>query len=245
MATEREVQVPDIGDFKDVPVIEVLVKLGDTIAIDTPVIVLETDKATMEVPSSAAGVVGALVVKVGDRVNRGDRILAVVSEGTAAAPAPTPARVPAVPVQSETTAASAGLAVAAVRPPSPSTSASTLQGTSAEMAALAPASPGIRKFARELGVDLAELSGTAPRGRIVREDVERYVRQALPKARVPAVEAAPVNGALAGMLPWPKVDFARFGTIERQPLGRLRKISGANLSRNWVMIPHVTNFDEA
>ena len=219
MTIEQKVQVPDIGDFKDVAVIEILVKPGDAIHVDTPVIVLETDKATMEVPSPLAGVIQDIAVKVGDRLNKGDRLLTLLGEDAMPLAPPAVAEIevrtePAVPV----VVAAPGL--------------------------LPSASPMTRKLARELGVDLVRVVGSGPRGRLLREDVEAFVRQEMSRpASAAAVPAA--NGALAGLLPWPKLDFAKFGAVERQALARLRKISGANLSRNWVMIPHVTNFDEA
>ena len=234
MTIEQKVQVPDIGDFKDVAVIEILVKPGDAIHVDTPVIVLETDKATMEVPSPLAGVIQDIAVKVGDRLNKGDRLLTLLGEdampSAPAAAAETEVRKePAVPVM----AAASEKSVCPIEA-KPATAPGILP----------PASPMTRKLARELGVDLVRVVGSGPRGRLLREDVEAFVRQAMSRpASAAAVPAA--NGALAGLLPWPKVDFAKFGAVERQALARLRKISGANLSRNWVMIPHVTNFDEA
>jgi len=234
MADKLEVQIPDIGDFKDVPVIEVLVKVGDSVVKDTPLIVLETDKSTMEVPSPIAGIVGSIKVKVDDRVNKGTVFLTLESED--AQPVVSPTKEPAaaspiaVPVKGEQVEQAR---VAPVSVPETSPPASVGQ---------VAASPALRKLARQLGVDLSLVPATGLRGRLVREDVERFVQSQLSR---PAPEPATASGGFAGMLPWPKVDFAKFGNIERQPLSRLRKISGANLSRNWVMIPHVTNFDEA
>lgn len=252
MAKMLEVTVPDIGDFKDVPATEVLVKIGDTVSKEAPLIVLETDKATMEVPSPVAGVVRALAVKVGECLNKGSAVLTlgIESSGDAASALSTP---PAAAASVEKLAA-----VAALAPPRAGIEAEIAQLAAAAIQdvvvldaasppaslSLIPASPALRKLARELDVELARITPTGPRGRLVREDVERFVRSELSQ---PAPERAAVqnSGSLPGMLPWPRVDFAKFGTIERQPLSRLRKISGANLSRNWVMIPHVTNFDEA
>lgn len=245
MANTKEVKVPDIGDFKDVSIIEVLVQPGDSVSIDTPLIVLETDKATIEVPSTEAGVVQRLTVKVGDRVNLGDVIATITvdadeGETTVPASAPEPEAKEAPPAEKTAPSTLAESQPAAPvetlsDPPEPATSGGSVPP---------PASPSIRKLARQLGVDLWAVTATGPRGRLLREDVEQYVRESFSRSSSGA-SATPQNGALAGMLPWPTVDFAKFGAIERQPLVRLRKISGANLTRNWVMIPHVTNFDEA
>lgn len=267
MANEVEVQVPDIGDFKNVPVIEVLVRAGDTVAQDAPLIVIETDKATMEVPASAGGVVQSLLLKVGDRVNRGDRILILVQDSVSSpAPvsAPTTGAVFYPPASAADTPAPAGhqgvadsasrepAAAEPPRGPAPIRETFSVESKAASVIALAggtallpPASPMVRKLARELGVDLSAVGGTGARGRILREDVERHVREQLARPQgLPGVSMAG-GGPFANLLAWPTIDFAKFGAIERQPLVRLRKISGANLSRNWVTIPHVTNFDEA
>ncbi|HET9041862.1 MAG TPA: dihydrolipoyllysine-residue acetyltransferase [Burkholderiales bacterium] len=227
----RRVDVPDIGDFKDVEVIEILVKPGDTVAAEQSLVSLESDKATMEVPSPAAGVVKELLLKVGDKVSQGAPILVLAEAGTVPAgatapqaPAPSMARTVEMPIPART-------------PP-----------VQAEITGSGPtgfkphASPSVRKFARELGVDLARVTGTGPKGRIVLADVQAFVKGAL--ARGAAAPAAPAVGGLA-VLPWPQVDFAKFGPIETQALSRIKKISGANLHRNWVMIPHVTNNDVA
>ncbi|MCJ0763604.1 dihydrolipoyllysine-residue acetyltransferase [Variovorax terrae] len=238
-----EVRVPDIGDFKDVAVIELLVKPGDAIKAEQSLITVESDKASMEIPSSAAGVLKELKVKIGDKVNIGD--LVAVLEGTAAAaaaPAPAPAPAAAAPA-SAATAAAAAPAVAAAAAPQPAHDPTAPQGH------LPHASPSVRKFARELGVPLQEVKSSGPKGRITQQDVQNFTKAVMAgAARTQAAAAkAPAAGGGAGLdlLPWPKVDFAKFGAIERKDLSRIKKISGANLHRNWVMIPHVTNNDEA
>jgi pyruvate dehydrogenase E2 component (dihydrolipoamide acetyltransferase) len=234
-----EVRVPDIGDFSDVPVIEIFVKPGDIVKIDDPLVTLESDKATMDVPSPVAGSVQGVRVSVGDRVSEGTVIASVAPSGGApsVAAAPAPAKASAQPAAAASTAAP---------PPSAAPSAPAVPVDSAAFKA-AHASPSVRKFARELGVDLSKVKGSGPNGRILQEDVQRYVKQAL---AAPAAAAAAATGAIAGggtlnLLPWPKVDFAKFGPIETKALSRIKKISGQNLARNWVMIPHVTQFDEA
>ena len=231
-----ELKVPDIGDFKDVPVIEIFIKVGDTIALDAPVATLESDKATMEVPAVAAGVVKEVLVKVGDRVAEG-AVLAILegaaAAGAVAAPppvaAPAPAAAPAV-----ATPAPAGVVVAAT--------------TATASASMSHASPGVRRFARELGVEITKIAATGPKGRILKEDIQNYIKGVVAQVASGAVAAAaPAAGGVGGLnlLPWPKVDFSKFGGIETQPLSRIKKISGANLHRNWVVIPHVTNHDDA
>jgi pyruvate dehydrogenase E2 component (dihydrolipoamide acetyltransferase) len=234
------VRVPDIGDFKDVAVIEVLVKPGDTVKVEQSLITVESDKASMEIPSSAAGVVQELKVKVGDKLNIGDLVAVLQGTGAASAapaagtPAPAPASTPAAAPATERTPPTAALP-----PHEPSTPSGTLPH----------ASPSVRKFARELGVPLQEVKGTGPKGRITQEDVQGFTKAVMAgDARTKAAAAkAPAGGGgeALGLLPWPKVDFAKFGPVERKPLSRIKKISGANLHRNWVMIPHVTNHDDA
>ena len=249
-----EVHVPDIGDFKDVVVIEVLAKAGDTIEAEQSLVTVESDKASMEIPSPTAGVLKELKVKVGDKLNIGD--LLALMEGTAA-PAPAPA--PASPV-----AAAAKTAPAAAPAPSdtaPVAGAAVVpvpahDPTAAPQGGLPHASPSVRKFARELGVPLAELKGTGPKGRITQDDVQGFtkavmageVRTQAQVAKAPAAASAGGgNGGGAGLdlLPWPKVDFSKFGPTERKEMSRIKKISGANLLRNAVMIPAVTNHDDA
>jgi pyruvate dehydrogenase E2 component (dihydrolipoamide acetyltransferase) len=228
-----EVRVPDIGDFKDVPVIEVFVKPGDTVKPEEPLISLESDKATMDVPAPLGGVVGELKVKLGDKVSEGTVILTLVTDSAAAK---------AAPAQAAAAASTAAAAPAAAAP-----RAAAGSGTDEAAFALAYAGPGVRKLARELGVNLGAVKGAGKNGRILKEDVEGHAKGA-PAARAGAAPAA--AGAAAGvggveLLPWPKVDFAKFGPIEAKPLARIKKISGANLHRNWMMIPHVTNHDDA
>ena len=239
-----EIKVPDIGDFKDVAVIEVLVKPGDAIKVEQSLITVESDKASMEIPSSAAGVLKELKVKVGDTVNIGDLI--AVLEGAAGAAAPAPAQAAAAAPATATASAPAPAAASA-----PAAAAPAHQPTVAPSASLPHASPSVRKFARELGVPLEEVKGSGPKGRITQEDVQSFTKavmsgQASTKAsaaKAPAGGGA--DGAALGLIPWPKVDFTKFGAVERKDLSRIKKLSGANLHRNWVMIPHVTNNDEA
>jgi pyruvate dehydrogenase E2 component (dihydrolipoamide acetyltransferase) len=239
-----QVLVPDIGDFKDVAVIEVFVKPGDTIKLEQSLITVESDKASMEIPSSAAGVLKELKVKLGDKVNIGD--LLAVLEGTSAAPvaaaAPSAAATPAAaPVAAPTAAPAVATAVAAVVAPAHAPSASTL--------GLPHASPSVRKFARELGVPLEEVKGSGAKGRITQDDVQAFTKSVMSGATQTKAQAAKApaggDGAALGLIPWPKVDFAKFGPIERKELGRIKKISGANLLRNAIMIPAVTNHDDA
>jgi pyruvate dehydrogenase E2 component (dihydrolipoamide acetyltransferase) len=235
-----EVRVPDIGDFKDVAVIELLVKPGDAIKAEQSLITVESDKASMEIPSSAAGVLKELKVKLGDKVNIGD-LLAILDDvagapvAAAAAPAPAAASVAASPAPAAP-AASAAMAAPAHNP-------------TAAPVGLPHASPSVRKFARELGVPLDELKGTGPKGRISQDDVQAFTKAVMAGATQTKAQAAKApagggDGAGLGLIPWPKVDFAKFGPVERKDMGRIKKISGANLLRNAVMIPHVTNHDD-
>jgi pyruvate dehydrogenase E2 component (dihydrolipoamide acetyltransferase) len=240
-----EVKVPDIGDFKDVPVIELLVKPGDTVKKEDSLVTLESDKATMEVPSPAAGVVKEMKIGVGDKVSEGSVVLLLEVAEAAAAPAakaapaapaappvPVPAPAPAVPAAASAEAPPPRRAPAPAEPAGPS-------------GAPPHASPGVRRFARELGVDLSRVKGSGPKGRILKEDIQGYVKGALAGAGAEAPRAAGAGLADLGLPAWPKVDFAKFGPVELQPLSRIKKISGPALARNWVMIPHVTQFDEA
>ncbi|XAH21309.1 dihydrolipoyllysine-residue acetyltransferase [Xylophilus sp. GW821-FHT01B05] len=241
-----EVKVPDIGDFKDVSVIELLVKPGDTVKAEQSLITVESDKASMEIPSSAAGVLKELKVKIGDVVNIGDLI--AVLEGVAAGAAPVAAAPAAAPVAAASAPAAAPAAPAAVAP-APAL-AVPAHNPSAPQGNLPHASPSVRKFARELGVPLEEVKGSGTKGRITQEDVQGFTKavmsgQASTKAAAAKAPAGGGDGAALGLIPWPKVDFAKFGPVERKDLSRIKKISGANLHRNWVMIPHVTNNDEA
>ncbi|MDO8789328.1 MAG: dihydrolipoyllysine-residue acetyltransferase [Sulfuritalea sp.] len=264
-----EVKVPDIGDFKDVPIIELLVKVGDTVKAEDSLITLESDKATMDVPSPVSGVVTELKVKVGDKVAEGtlvalidsaDAAAGVGADGTAAAtaaaaPAATPAAPAVVPAAATPAAvAPAPVAVAGddIRPGDPELIASQplVHMPTPEQRLIGQAShasPSVRRFARELGVDVAKVGGSGPKGRIMQSDVQAYVKGVLTGAGA-ASPAPTFVGSLGGgldLLPWPKIDFAKFGEIDVQPLSRIKKISGANLSRNWAMIPAVTYHEDA
>jgi pyruvate dehydrogenase E2 component (dihydrolipoamide acetyltransferase) len=238
----QEVKVPDIGDYKDIPVIEIAVKVGDRVEKEQSLVTLESDKATMDVPSSAAGVVKEVKVKVGDNVSEGTVIVVIEAEGGAAAPAPAPAAKPvsekpadAPATPSPAPAAPSALAQAPVIP----------AGEGGERKA-SHASPSVRKFARELGVDVSRVQGTGPKGRITQDDITAFVKGVMTGQRAaPAGAPAAAGGGELNLLPWPKIDFTRFGPVDPKPLSRIKKISGANLHRNWVMIPHVTNNDEA
>jgi len=235
------VPVPDIGDFKEVEVIEILVKPGDAVAKEQSLITLESDKATMEIPSPAAGVVQSIKVKVGDKVSKGSPIavldagggIAGGTAGSTAAPAPR---------------AEKAEAPRAVPPPAPAAAVAAPKPVprepQEETGTKPHASPSVRKFARELGVDLTRVPATGPKGRILHTDVQAFVKTALSKTQ------KPVEGKSGGALPfnlpaWPEVDFAKFGPIESKPLSRIQKLSGPYLHRNWISIPHVTQFDEA
>ena len=237
-----EVRVPDIGDFKDVAVIELLVQPGDAVKVEQSLFTVESDKASMEIPSPAAGVLKELKVKIGDKINVGD-LVAVLEGAAAPAQASTPAAA-AAPVAAQASAPAPAPAAATATAPVPAHQPST------PTPGLPHASPSVRKFARELGVPLAEVKGTGIKGRITQEDVAAFTRQVMSgalqtQAQGSKAPAAGGSGVGLDLLPWPKVDFAKFGPVERKELSRIKKISGANLSRNWVMIPHVTNNDEA
>ncbi|MCE2744751.1 MAG: dihydrolipoyllysine-residue acetyltransferase [Burkholderiales bacterium] len=248
-----EIKVPDIGDFDGVEIIEVLVKAGDTVAAEQSIITVESDKASMEIPCPQAGVIKEMKVKIGDKVAEGTLMLILEPAAGGAAPAapkveeapkaeapkaaPAPAAAPVV--------AAAPAPVAAVAPVLASAPAEPHNPTASSVNA-PHASPSVRKFARELGVNLATVQGTGPKGRITPDDVRNFV-----KAAVAGVGSSSAGAAKGGsgvgldLLPWPKVDFTKFGEIEEQELSRIKKLSGPNLHRNWVMIPHVTQFDEA
>ncbi len=230
----RTVTVPDIGDFKDVEVIEVLVKAGDTVAKEQSLITLESDKATMEIPSPAAGVVKEIKVKVGDKLSEGSPVL-VIEPGEGA-----PAARPAKPAPAEAPSPAPAASVPIQRPgPVPT--------EPKEATAARPhASPSVRKFARELGVDLTKVRGSGPKQRVLHDDVQAFVKGVMTQGAGAAATPAARGGAMPFNLPaWPEVDFAKFGPIETKPLSRIQKLSGGNLHRNWVSIPHVTQFDEA
>lgn len=249
-----EIKVPDIGDYKDVPVIEVHIKPGDTIEKEQSLVTLESDKATMDVPSSHSGVVKEVKVKVGDSISEGSVVLLLEGSeapiNTAAntpaptqapasvktqAPAPTPAPAP-IPVAPTPIAAPVSTQAPA---PAPVSTPSAELGQSGSHA-----SPSVRKFARELGVTIASVKGTGPKGRITQDDVQAFVKSVMSGASAPAATS---GGSLGGLnlLPWPKVDFSKFGETERQALSRIKKLSAANLARNWVMIPAVTYHEDA
>jgi len=245
-----EVFVPDIGDFESVAVIEVFVKPGDTIKLEQSLVTVESDKASMEIPSSHAGVVKELKVKLGDKVAKGSLLAIVEVQGAAA--------VAAVAAPVAAAAASSANTVVAAAPAAPveriaPTAALPAHEPSTPTGRLPHASPSIRRQARELGVPLDEVKGTGPKGRIQESDLQGFVKSVMAgavqtlaqKAAAPAAATASGGGALPGLLPWPKVDFEKFGAIERKELSRIKKISGANLHRNWVVIPHVTNHDDA
>jgi len=253
--SQVEVKVPDIGDFKEVEVIELLVKPGDTVQAEQSLITVESDKASMEIPSSASGVVKELKVKLGDKVAEGSLVLLLEVSEAAFAPAPAataaPVSVPAAaPTSTSATvpaaASSTGALVASAVPATvlPATAASAGIATTTESNGQKPhASPSVRKFARELGVDLGRVSGSGAKGRILIEDVQGFVKGVMAGGAV--APAASGGGAALGLLPWPSLDFSKFGETSLEPLSRIKKISGPNLHRNWVMIPHVTQFDQA
>lgn len=229
MSNAIDIKVPDIGDFSDVPVIEIFVKPGDMVKAEDPLVSLESDKATMDVPAPRGGVVESIAVKLGDKVSEGSVILSLARGdapvSSAAAPAP---------------AASAA--------PAPAQAVAAAGGAFDEAGfALAYAGPAVRKLARELGVDLGKLKGSGDHGRIVRADVEAFAKGGGAAPAAGKAGASPAGGGVGGieLLPWPRVDFAKFGPIERKELSRIKKISAANLHRNWVVIPHVTTHDEA
>ena len=238
-----DIAVPDIGDFKEVEVIEVMVKVGDTIKVDQSLLTVESDKASMEIPSSHAGVVKEVKVKVGDKVAMGSIVFVVEASGGAAAPAPAAA----APAPSAAPAAAAPSGAAPAPAPAAAAAAPTASQGSVQTGKLAHASPSIRKFARELGVDLGKVPGSGPKGRITQIDVQNYVKGVMAGTTAAPAGAASSNagGGNFNVLPWPSLDFSKFGPTELLPLSRIKKISGPNLHRNWVQIPHVTQFDEA
>lgn len=243
-----EVKVPDIGDFKDVAVIEIFVKVGDIIKLEQSLMTVESDKAAMEIPSSAAGVVKELKVKLGDKVNIGDLIAVLEGAGGAVVASSTPAN------QAAQAAAQQAAAVTVTTASAQTTSVPAHAPTTNTLN-LPYASPSVRKYARELGVPLAEVKGTGLKGRITDQDVQRFT-QGVMSGAINTIASQAINtsstgpkssenGGGLGLLAWPKVDFAKFGPVERKEMGRIKKISGANLHRNWVIIPHVTNHDDA
>ena len=248
-----DLKIPDIGDFKDVAVIEMLVKVGDTVTAEQSLFTVESDKASMEIPSPSAGTITALTIKLGDTVNVGDVVGQMTVQGAAAAPVQAAAPV-AAPVAAAVAAAPAPVVAAPVTatPASAPVAAPAAHNpTVAPSGQLPHASPSVRKFARELGVPLAEVKGSGNKGRITAEDIQSFTKSVMAGAvqtlAQQAVAPKSSGGNVGGLevLAWPKVDFAKFGAVERKELSRIKKISGANLHRNWVVIPHVTNNDEA
>ena len=236
-----EVKVPDIGDFSDVPVIDLFVKVGDSIKVDDAIATLESDKATMDVPSTVAGTIKEVLVQLGSKVSEGVVLIKVetgagapVAVAAPQAAAPAPAATP-VPVSAPAATSTATAAPAALAPALP-------------LGSKVHASPSIRAYARELGVDLSKVPATGPKGRIVKEDLTKYVKGVMSGAisgPVASASGGVTGGGVLDLLPWPKVDFSKFGEIEVKPLSRIKKISGQNLSRNWVMIPAVTYHEDA
>ncbi|HQW63751.1 MAG TPA: dihydrolipoyllysine-residue acetyltransferase [Pseudomonadota bacterium] len=259
----KEARVPDIGNYADVPVIELLVAVGDTVKADQGLVTLESDKATMEVPAPFAGVVREIKVKVGDSVSEGAVVVLIeeaeAGAGATAKAAPAPAAPPPRPSPARGEGATAAPAGGVAAAPEAAMAAATAATSATATATASPpvafdssqvlpdkvphASPGVRAFARELGVDLAQLKGSERKGRISRADVAAFVKSAM-QGGVPRPAAAG-GGTGLNLLPWPQIDFAKFGPVESKPLSRIKKISGANLARNWVLIPHVTQHDEA
>ena len=235
-----EIKVPDIGDYKDIPVIEVHIKPGDTIEKEQSLVTLESDKATMDVPSSHSGIVKEVKVKVGDSISEGSVVLLLEGAeavNTVAPQAPAPVKAPA-PAPVAPTPVATPVPTQAPAPAPVSAPAAELGQSGSH------ASPSVRKFARELGVTITSVKGTGPKGRITQDDVQAFVKSAMSGASAPAATS---GGSLGGLnlLPWPKVDFSKFGQTERQALSRIKKLSAANLARNWVMIPAVTYHEDA
>ncbi len=252
------VVVPNIGDFKDVAVIELLVKVGDSVKAEQSLVTVESDKASMEIPSSVAGIVKELKVKLGDTLNIGDLLAVIEVSGSAAAAASAPSPVAVAAPAPAAPAAPAPALTAAATPTVAAAPTLAHEPTALVSGSLPHASPSVRKFARELGVPLAELKGSGSKGRITQDDVQHFTKSVMAGttqtqaqlAKAPAASgggSSGISGSGVGLdiLPWPNVDFSKFGPVERQPLSRIKKISGANLHRNWVMIPHVCNHDDA
>ena len=253
MSQLLEIKVPDIGDYQDVPVIEVHIKPGDRVEKEQSLITLESDKATMDVPSSHAGIVKEVKVKVGDSISEGGLVLllepsdasASAASSTPVPPTPAPQAAPATPVQKTVAPPAAPIPTPPVVSAPTSTPAPVRAEPASSIDGASHASPSVRKFARELGVTIAQVKGTGPKGRISQEDVQAFVKSVMSGASAPTNQNS--GGSLGGLnlLPWPKVDFSKFGETERQPLSRIKKLSAANLARNWVMIPAVTYHEDA
>ena len=236
-----EIKVPDIGDYKDVPVIEVLVKVGDTVEKEQSIVVLESDKATMDVPSSHSGVVKEVKIKVGDSLSEGSVVILLEESASSSTPAtaPTAAPAPAVTAAPQAKAPAVEPPIKLAPPPPPVSNTPPPADDK-----VSHASPSVRKFARELGVTVSQVKGSGPKGRITQDDVQAFIKAAMSSG---GNASASSGGSLGGLnlIPWPKVDFAKFGEIERQPLNRIKKLTAANLGRNWVMIPAVTYHEDA
>ena len=235
------IQVPDIGDYKDVPVIEVLVKVGDQVEKEQSIVVLESDKATMDVPSSHSGVVKEVKVKVGDSISEGAIVLVIEESGAGSVAVAAPAATPAAPVAPPPVKTEPPI-VRAPAPPPVSQVPVEIDPTASH------ASPSVRKFARELGVTIHQVQGSGPKGRITQDDVQAFVKAAMSNgANATSSSSSATGGSLGGLniIPWPQVDFSKFGEIERQPLNRIKKLTAANLGRNWIMIPAVTYHEDA
>jgi len=248
MSEMIEVKVPDIGDYKNVPVIEIAVKVGDTVKAEDALMTLESDKATMDVPSPADGVVKEVKVKLGDRVGEGVVVVVLEKREEGGVRSEESKPTPAAPVTPDVGPASAGQPEeGGLKPaPQPPLTPHPSPLTDAAPGGIPHASPSVRRFARELGVDVAKVVGTGPKGRILASDIQNYVKGVIAGASAPAPAAAPAGTGLGlDLLPWPQVDFAKFGPVESQPLSRIKKISAANLSRNWIMIPAVTYHEDA
>ena len=259
MSNPIEVKVPDIGDYKNIPVIEIFVKVGDTVAVEDTLITLESDKATLDVPSSHAGIVKEIKVKVGDKISEGSVVVMLEVANSADAPSAKPT--PAAQTDTAGNTTPVAPAVATEAPPAasipipverellalPILDADTYPKQPASKTAYA--SPSVRQFARELDVNLDNVTGTGPKNRILQDDVHAYIKAVMNGAAAcPTSNVAQSSTSLGGgldLLPWPHIDFSKFGDIDVQPLSRIKKISGQNLSRNWVMIPHVTNNEVA
>lgn len=239
MSQQMEVRLPDIGDYKDVPVVEFLVKPGDVVSVEDPLMTVESDKATMEIPAPFAGIVREFAVSIGTRVSQGALLLTIDAAAPAAAPvlaaSPETAKAAAVP-------AAPPVKFEPAAPVKEAPAASNMPAVKSETSAGAHATPSVRTFARELGVDLSAVKPSGAKGRILREDVSAHIKQRLADGTGESVSA---SGIGAGLPAWPTVDYEKFGPVERQPLSRVQKISGGNLTRNWLTIPHVTNFDQA
>ena len=243
MANVIEVTVPDIGDFKNIPVIEVFVKAGDTVKAEESLMTLESDKATMDVPSPAGGVVKEILIKPGDKVSKGTRVLMLEAVAATATPEkPTPAVTAEAPTPATPVPVAPAPAVAGSTPPAPGAGAPppAIDDTQHRTA---HASPSVRQFARELGVDLSRVKGNGPKDRILREDVQAFVKAEL--ARTRSTTGSSGSGLGFNLPPMPQIDFSKFGSVEMKPLSRIRKLSGGFLHRNWMSIPHVTQHDEA